>query len=259
MSIVLLGYAGVFTGRPRYLESGALHIRPERIMMLETRHSIREILSRQPILRGLGEHTLGRLAEHTLEYRINRQELLFQKGDYPIGLHCIVAGQVKLFLPSAQGSEKIVRLASPGEVFGEEAVILNRTYPMSAQATRDSLLMLVPRAAFLSVLSGSPELCCAMMTGLASRMHDLIDNMESCTQRSSVQRVAHYLTQLAPSNTDSFEIELNANKQTIASHLNLAPETLSRVLSRFARLGFITMQGRTIRVANAEQLREHAC
>ncbi len=228
-------------------------------MILETRHSITEILSRQPIFRGLGGADIGRLAESTLEYRTHRQEVLFQKGTPPSGLHLIVAGQVKLFLPSSQGSEKIVRLAQPGECFGEEAVILGKPYPMTAQATRDSILMVVARQPLMNVLADNPALCCEMMTSLATRMHDLIDNMESCTQRSSVQRVAHYLTQLAPSATDNYEIELNANKQTIASHLNLAPETFSRVLSRLAQQGFIQMQGRTIRVSNAEQLRLYAC
>lgn len=229
-------------------------------MIQETKHSIAEILSRQPIFRGLVNAEIGRLASATLEYRTNKHEMLFHKGTYPTMLHLVITGQVKLFLPSAQGSEKIVRLANPGELFGEESVVLDRPYAMTAQATRDSILMMVPRGALMAALASNPGLCCDLMTNLALRMHDLIDNMESCTQRSSTQRVAHYLTQLAPSLADdSFEVELNANKQTIASHLNLAPETFSRVLSRFAQQGYIQIQGRTIRVANAEQLRMHAC
>lgn len=228
-------------------------------MILETRHSIAEILSRQPIFRNLAAHDLGRLAEATLEYRTGKHEILFQKGARPAGLHLIVAGQVKLFLPSPNGSEKIVRLANPGEIFGEEAVILDRPYAMAGQAMSDSILLVMPRSTLMDIMQSNTSLCRDLMHSLATRVHDLIDNMESCTQRSSAQRVAHYLTQLAPSQTDSFEIELNVNKQHIASHLNLAPETFSRVLSRLAQQGFIQMHGRTIRVANAEQLRMHAC
>lgn len=228
-------------------------------MIQETRHSIAEILSRQPLFRSLGHAALVDLAGKTLEYRIGRHEMLFQKGVHPTCLHLVVAGQVKLFLPSAQGSEKIVRLASPGEVFGEESVLLDRPYAMTAQATRDSILLVVPRHALMAALADNPVLSGELLSNLAARMYDLVDNMESCTQRSSEQRVAHYLTQLAPSRSDSYEVELNANKQTIAAHLNLAPETFSRVLSRFARLGFIQMHGRFIRVDNAEQLRLHAC
>lgn len=228
-------------------------------MILETRHSIAEILSRQPIFRGLDTPEIGRLADASREYRTSKHEVLYQKGVHPAGLHLIVAGQVKLFLPSSQGSEKIVRIAHPGEIFGEEAVILDKPNPMTAQATRDCILLIVPRAALMAAMLDNPGMCCDMMTTLASRMHDLIDNIESCTQRSSAQRVAHYLTQLAPTGSDGYEVELNTNKQTIASHLNLAPETFSRVLSRFAQQGVIQMHGRVIRIADTEQLRMQAC
>lgn len=228
-------------------------------MILETRHSVEEILSRQPIFRNLHRAELGRLAEATREYRTGKHELLCQKGAHPAGLHLVVSGQVKLFLPGANGSEKIVSLANHGDSFGEEAVILDRPYAMSAQAMRDAILLLVPRAALAEAMAANAGLCADLMSRLATRMHELIDNMESCTQRSSAQRVAHYLAQLAPTQSDSFEVELNVNKQYIASHLNLAPETFSRVLSRFARQGYIQMHGRTIRVANASQLRLHAC
>lgn len=228
-------------------------------MIRETRHSISEILSRQPIFRNLGAHDLGRLAEATLEFRTGKNEVLFQKGGQPAGLHLIVSGRVKLFLPSPTGSEKIVRLVNPGEIFGEEAVILERPHLLSAQTMRDGIMLVIPRAVLMAVVASNPSLSRDLMASLAGRMHDLIDNMESCTQRTSAQRVAHYLTQLAPAQQDSFEVELNVNKQSIASHLNLAPETFSRVLSRLARQGYIQMQGRTIRVANAEQLRMHAC
>ncbi len=83
--------------------------------------------------------------------------------------------------------------------------------------------------------------------------------MQKLNQALAEQRVVVAHTHLAPSQIESFEVELNPNKQTITSHLNLAPETFSRVLARFSKLGFIEIHGRTIQVANAEQIRLHAC
>ncbi len=224
-------------------------------MILETRHSLTEILSRQPLFRGLGGLELSRLADASLEYRVNRHEVLIQKGGQAEYLYLMVSGQAKLFLPSAQGSEKIVRLVHPGEMFGEESVILGQPSVMTAQANKDSILVMVPRHALMEAFHADPMLCCEMMTCLAQQMRDLVDNMQSCTQLSSSQRVAHYLNQMAPQEGQSFEVELDANKQTIASQLNLAPETFSRVLSRFARQGVIHIQGRVIQVRDAALLR----
>lgn len=73
-------------------------------MILETRHSISEILSRQPLFRILGEQDLIRLAKATSEYRLSRNEMVLQKGHQSEGLHVVIAGQVKLYLPSMVGS-----------------------------------------------------------------------------------------------------------------------------------------------------------
>ena len=48
------------------------------------------------------------------------------------------------------------------------------------------------------------------------------------------------------------------NKSSIASQLNLAPETFSRVLGRLSRDGLIDMKGRTITLNDLDSLRSFA-
>ncbi len=225
-------------------------------MMLETRHSITEILSRQPLFRLLDGMELARLAKGTVEYRLNKNEMLFHKGDVPRGMHVVMAGQIKLFLPSSLGSEKVVQMAGPGDSFGEEAVFLNKSCPLAAQATRESLLLIMDKQALYDALERNCMLSTALMARMCSRLCDLIDNMETCVQRSSAQRVAHYLTQMAPSAGNSYELALDTNKQTIASQLNLAPETFSRVLGRLSREGYIEVNGRSVKVLDLHSLRQ---
>lgn len=227
-------------------------------MILEVRHSIAEILSHQPLFRLLNAGELSRLAQGTHEYRVEKNEMLFQKGDMPAGVHLLVAGQVKLFLPSAAGGEKIVHMAGAGETFGEEGVFLSRSTPVAAQTTRDSILLVMKKQPLQDAMVGNCLLSNALMARMCGRLCDLIDNMETCEQRNSAQRVAHYLTQQAPRGADSYELQLDVNKQTIAAQLNLAPETFSRVLSRLVREGLIDMKGRSISVKSLGQLRVYA-
>jgi len=227
-------------------------------MILETRHSIPEILSRQPLFRVLGGMELVRLAESTHEYRIARNEMLFQKGEGAQGMHIVIAGQIKLFLPSEAGAEKVVHMAGPGETFGEESVFLNKAYPVAAEASKDSIVLVVDRGALMATLDANPAMARAMMARLCLRFCNLVESMETCVQRSSAQRVVHYLTQQAPAAADSFEIQLDTNKQTIASQLNLAPETFSRVLGRLAKAGYIQVKGRCIKVVDRQALSSYA-
>ncbi len=224
-------------------------------MILETRHSIAEILSRQPLFRGLSESELAQISSGCREFRVKKNELIFHKGDPAEGMHVVVMGQVKLSLPSAQGMEKVVHMCGPGATFGEAVVFLDKPYPVSSQATAESLLLLVSKRVLLEAMDSNTMLCRKMMASLSTRLHELLGDMETCMLRGSVQRVVCFLVQAAPSGDHSaYEINLSASKQTIASQLNLAPETLSRVLGQLSDAGLIQVRGRAINVLDREKL-----
>lgn len=225
-------------------------------MIQETRHSIAEILSRQPMFRGLSEDELQLIAAGCREFRVRKNEVLFQKGDEAYGLHVLVMGQVKLAIPSAQGVEKVVHMCGPGNTFGEAVLFLDRPYPVTAQSTVDSIVLLIAKRTLLDAMDTSPALSRKMLASLSVRLHELLDDMETCTLRTSAQRVVCFLTQSIPSlDENRCDIHLAASKQTIASQLNLAPETLSRVFGHLADAGLIKVKGRTITVLDCQKLR----
>lgn len=224
-------------------------------MILETRHSISEILSRQPLFRGLAESELAQISGGCREYRVGKNELIFHKGDVAEGMHVVVMGQVKLSLPSSQGMEKVVHMCGPGSTFGEAVVFLDKPYPVTAQATSESLLLLVSKRVMLDAMDTNTLLCRKMMASLSSRLHELLSDMETCMLRGSVQRVVCFLSQAAPvGKGNAYDIHLPASKQTLASQLNLAPETLSRVLGQLTEAGLIQVKGRLIAVIDREKL-----
>lgn len=228
-------------------------------MIQETRHSIVEILSRQPMFSVLSDYELHPIAAETREYRVRKNEMVFLKGDMPQGMHVVVMGQVKLFIPSANGAEKVVHMSGPGATFGEAVVFLDKPYPVSAQATQDSIVLLVTKAALYESMEASTVLCRKMLASLSIRLHDLLEDMETCTMRTSAQRVICFLSQLAPNGSESpFEIALPTSKQTIASQLNLAPETFSRVLGHLTEAGLIEVKGRSILVRDLSKLRGYS-
>jgi CRP-like cAMP-binding protein len=224
-------------------------------LIQETRHPIRDILARQPLFRGLNDADIAPIAAGTQEFRVQRNEFLFQKGDQAEGMHIVIMGQVKLSLPSAQGNEKVVHMAGPGNSFGEAVVFLDRPYPVTALATLDSIVLMVKKQVLLEAIDRSPLFCRKMLASLSMRLHELIDDMETCTMRSSMQRVICYLSHLAPCDADvDYTVALGTSKQTIASQLNLAPETFSRALSQLSEAGLIQVKGRNISVLNRDKL-----
>lgn len=226
--------------------------------MPDIRLSVAEILSRQPLFRGLSVEELSQISQGCRELRARKNEVLFQKGDTPIGMHVLVMGQIKLAIPSAGGAEKVVHMCGPGSTFGEAVLFLDRAYPVSALATVDSILLLVARNTLLEAMAASPLLTRKMLASLSVRLHELLEDMETCTLRTSAQRVLCFLNQSLPASQEgSCDIHLPASKQTIASQLNLAPETLSRVLGHLSEAGLIKVKGRVITVVDCRKLRTY--
>lgn len=192
----------------------------------------------------LDSATLARLAHGIRSCRASRGEILMHRGAEPGGMFLVLEGEVKLFLISSAGAEKIVRLAGPGDTFCEENILSETRQTLAAQATRNSLVLHLQRNALQAAMATQPAFATALMARLSERMSELMEGMEQCIQRSSTQRVAHYLVQHADHDAGSIEVRLSCDKQTIASQLNLTPETFSRVLNRLRRDGFILPRGR---------------
>jgi len=221
-----------------------------------TLESTREVLAHLPLFCELGEEDVGRLLPGVREYRVRPHEMLFNKGDRLDGIYVVVTGQVKLFLPTPQGSEKVVGTMNSGASFAEAVVFLDIPAPVSAQATQDGVLLIASKDALLSVLDRDPQFARKMLASLSMKLHQLMADMETCTLMSSVQRVVCYLShQIPEEGMPEFDVKLDTSKQTLASQLSLAPETFSRALSHLVKSGLIEVYGRTIHIKDARRLR----
>lgn len=213
-------------------------------MTAETQSMINKTLSTIAPFSQLGEPEFTALVRNTRLRRLGTSEIVVHRGDRPAGMFVVVEGEVKLFLVSSTGTERIVRLAGDGESFCEEGAFGNKPQTLAAQATRDSTVLFIPQRALQDAMSADPALARGLLAGLSDRVFELVADIEQCEQRSGAQRVAHYLVQHASKASDAIEVKLSSKKQTIASQLNMTPESFSRVLNRLTQKGFILPRGR---------------
>lgn len=219
------------------------------------------MLSRLPLFQELTPEQIVPIAAGTREKRLAKGEMQFQKGDQPKGFFIIVYGQMKLAFPSASGNEKVVEILGPRQSFGEAVMFMDRPYPIFAEALVDTLLLHVSMQAVFELLGTDPTFARRMLAGMATRLHSLINDVESYSLRSSAQRVIGYLLQHCPQQGEEcegpLEISLPTSKQVIASRLNLTPETLSRIFHELSEAGLITVQGKVIKAHDMRRLREY--
>ena len=222
-----------------------------------TTESTREVLARLPLFCELSADEITRLLPGVREYKVRAHEMLFNKGDSLDGIYAVVTGQVKLFLPTPQGAEKVIGTMNAGASFAEAVIFLDIRAPVSAQATQDALLLVAGKDVLLAALDRDPRFARKMLASLSMKLHQLMSDMETCTLMSSVQRVVCYLSHQTPEEgLPAYDVKLDTSKQTLASILSLAPETFSRALHHLVTAGLIEVRGRTIRVKDALRLKQ---
>ncbi len=216
---------------------------------------ISAILGRLGYFRDLHAATLRKLSAGSRQITVRRSEVVFTKGDPADVLYVVVSGQVKIYLSLANKTEKVVALVNHGESFGIASLWLGMPHAANAVANSDSHLLLLDRHILIGQARQEPMLAQCLMTDLSQRVMDLMRDMESCTPRSSLQRVSCYLLQHRPgTGMGCYDILLPTTKRDIAAKLNLTQETLSRMFQLLSKEGAIEVRGRMIRVLDSQKL-----
>jgi len=215
------------------------------------------LLLQVPLFCELSETELANVARFTRERTLDKGELLFQRGDPAHGFYFVVSGQIKLGVSSAQGNEKVVEIIGPMQTFGEAVILMNRPYPVFAEALVASTLLHIGQSVVSELIDQDPGFARKLLAGMAIRLHSMVKDVETYSLRSSTQRVIGYLLQQTEQGTSSdasCRIELPTSKQVIASRLNLTPETLSRIFHDLSDAGLITVQGKAITLIDPARL-----
>src|SRR6266508_2997346 len=82
-----------------------------------------EILGQSSLLAGLPREELEQLAAAMRRRSYRRGEVIFHEGDPGETLHLVCQGRLKAVLASESGEEAVLRIISPGQIFGEMALL----------------------------------------------------------------------------------------------------------------------------------------
>ena len=198
---------------------------------------------------------IEQLVSGTRVLDVPRGGTLFNRGDRAHGFYLLLEGQIKLGVISPQGDEKVIGLIQPGHSFGEAVLFLERSFPIYAQATLDSKVLLITRDAIFDILDNDVTVVRRMLAGISARNRQLVNDIESISLQNSTQRLIGYLLQISTDSPNPERVQLPANKLTIASMLNITPETFSRVMLRLHNAGLIEVNGKEIVITNVTGLR----
>jgi len=209
-------------------------------------------LSLLPLFQEMSTEELQRLADGCTLNRLQHGDMVFRVGEDCTAFHVTVTGQVKLFVLSPAGQEKVIEIVGPGQSFAEALMFTGRPCVVNAQALADSLVLSVGKETVLAEIGRDSRFALRMLAGISRRLHGLVRDVEAYALHSGAQRVIGYL--LRDRNVEGeagdkpFSVVLPVSKATVASRLSLTPEYLSRVLHDLEAVGLVRVDRREIHI-----------
>ncbi|MGD9978659.1 MAG: ATP-binding protein [Bacteroidales bacterium] len=126
-----------------------------------------EILKSIELFRELDRGILLKIAKELIAQKIEKDEILFSKGDRDYALYVIVAGKVKIH----DGNHTFATFG-PLQYFGEYSLLDSSARSTSVTALETSNLLRLDQKIFLKFIDTIPSLSRALLNGLVWRLRD---------------------------------------------------------------------------------------
>jgi CRP/FNR family transcriptional regulator len=219
-------------------------------------------LRRTALFGSLAGVPLRALAARAVERRLAREEVLFVAGEEARGLYVIVSGAVRAFRAGTDGREQVIHTERAGATLAEVPVFDNGTYPATAVADEDSVVLFIAREDVRAVCREQPEIALAALELLAGRLRRHAELVEVLSLRAVGQRLARLLLKEARERGERSDagtsLDILATNGQIAARVGTVTEVVSRALARLHQDGLILLDNRRVTIPDEDLLAAYA-
>ena len=188
-------------------------------------------------LRLLGE--LGDLS-HT---KVRSSEFKYRKGSEIFGqaepadyVYQVIEGAVRTHKLLSDGRRQIGAFHLPSDIFGLENGDLHR---FTAEAIVDTTVRLVERQSLEREAKNDPAMVRSLLTMTTVNLQHVENHLLLLGRQTARERVGAFLLEMNGRQTSADVITLPMSRLDIADYLGLTIETVSRVLYKFQRMGYL--------------------
>ena len=188
---------------------------------------------------------------------LQKNEHLYREKDTFNSIYAVRSGSIKAYRVTGGGQEQVTGFYFPGEIIGMDGICKN-TYANSAKALETSAVCEIPfnRLEELSVqLPSMQRHFFQLMSQEITSDQQLITLL---SKNSAEERIAALLLSISARNArrklSGTHFRLPMSRTDIGNYLGLTIETVSRVFSRFNKLGLIVVEGKEITLLNLDEI-----
>lgn len=217
-----------------------------------------DILRRAEMFGGLDPESLEAVVAAGAVRRLPAGSRVFAQGDAAVTCHSLLEGRVKIVQARADGTQTVIRVIGPGEMYGTVAALMNQAFPADAVAAVDSVEIWWTIPVFRQLIRRFPEIGLRATAAAGTRLMDLQGRLGEMTGERVEQRIARTLLRLmhkAGRPIDGgIEIDFPITRQDLAEMAGSTLHTVSRTLSALDQRGVTSSARRRIVVRNPKAL-----
>jgi CBS domain-containing protein len=125
--------------------------------------------SHVPFLEGLEDSQANALARAAQQQPCEAGKRIIMQGETVDSLHVIATGKVEVSRKEPGRNAVVLAQLGPGMVFGETSIVEMGVAGATIRALEESLIFVIPQAAFMAVMDDNPALKASLLAKIAAR------------------------------------------------------------------------------------------
>lgn len=201
------------------------------------------------IFKTLSDEQLKKLENISILRRYKKDEFLFLEGETPKWFYILMKGRVQIYHTSPKGKDVFVHEFLPISPVAKFANFDSTPFPSSAICSEDSEVLLIDFEKFKNNFLNDAGLCMEIIKSLSENFRMIQGMLHREITLGVEGKIALFISE--------YQSSLPQNKYSkIAQMLNTTPETLSRVLAKFKKNGYIEIDAnKNIIILEPEKLK----
>jgi CRP/FNR family cyclic AMP-dependent transcriptional regulator len=220
------------------------------------------VLAKSGILQGVEPAVAAALTRQLRLVEFGRGETIYRQGEPGDRLYIVITGKVKIGRRSPEGREQLLSIMGPTDMFGALSMFDPGPRTASATALTEVCTASMDRDALRDWITGRPQIAEQLLRVLARRLRRTDDHIGDLIFTDVPGRVAKQLLQLSQrfssQEGDHLRLTHDLTQGELAQLVGASRETVNKALSDFAQRGWITLEGKSLKIHDVSRLARRA-
>lgn len=183
-------------------------------------------------------------------------QMIYLQGEEAPRFYYLKKGEAKIFITSKSGGEKTLRVVSEGNFLGEASFFDGLPRVSSAKTTQKSEIISIDQEMLLRLIGEHPMLALDLLRELSKTVRMLSAQVDGMTFQQADQRIAQLLINSAV--REGNRLLIHYTHEEIGNLVGVSRITVSKILTRFVKEGYVKTCYRSIEIVDREALQRFA-